>query len=213
MNTLILNGSPKGNTQKSASYFLAKAFVGEMEHPCEIRAIATEDAANLIDCLQNFDHVILITPNYIHSVPAIVLNLLGQLPVVSRPQSFGMIIQSGYPESSESEIVSRYFTSLLQSLGYQSLGVVVKGECAGIAMMPDGYKKLAKEFSAFGKAYEKTGRFATEYVQRFAEPYRLSDGTVRFLSVLDKIGVTKIMWHTMQKKHGGYKNRLDRPFS
>ncbi len=47
MKTLILNGSPKGNSEKSGSYFLAKAFVSQMEQPCEIRSIAAENLEEL----------------------------------------------------------------------------------------------------------------------------------------------------------------------
>ncbi len=212
MKTIILNGSPKGNTEKSGSYFLAKAFVSEMEQPCEIRSIAAEDTTNLVNYIKNFDHVILVTPNYIHAVPGIVIEFLDQLPPADRPQSYGLIIQSGYPESSESEIFCKYFTCLLRSLNYNSLGTVIKGECAGIALMPDMFKKLAKEFAGFGREYERLGIFSEKYIKTFAEPYKLSKSKVRCLNVLDKIGVTKISWHTMQRKHGGYKDRLARPF-
>ncbi len=212
MNTIILNGSPKGNKDNSGSYFLAKAFVSEMEQPCEIRSIAVENTTSLINYIKKFDHVIIITPNYIHAVPGIVLKFLEQLPPAEHGQSFGLIIQSGYPESAESEIFCNYFTCLLRSLNYNCLGTVIKGECAGIALMPGSYKKLAKEFASFGREYEQQGVFSKKYIKSFAEPYKLSKSTVRYLNVLDKIGVTKIGWHAMQKKHGGYKNRLDQPF-
>lgn len=214
MKTLLLNGSPKGNTEKSASYFLAKAFVSQMEHPCEIRALAAENQEELVHYMGGFDHVILISPNYVHALPGTVMKFLEKLtPLENSNKAFGFIIQSGYPESAESELISKYVTKLVQRLGYECLGTVIKGECAGIAIMPNLYQKLAKRFAAFGKDYERTGTFSNDFIGEFGEPYRLSDSTVRKLNLLDKIGVAKMGWHKMQKKYGGYEKRMDTPFA
>lgn len=40
MNTIILNGSPKGDSQNSNSRIFAEEFVRNMINPCEIRCIA-----------------------------------------------------------------------------------------------------------------------------------------------------------------------------
>lgn len=214
MKTIILNGSPKGNSEKSGSYFLAKAFVSQMEHPFEIRSIAAENLEELVKYIENFDHIILISPNYVHALPGIVIKFLEKLTTqTDSRKAFGFIIQSGYPESAESELICKYVTKLVKRLGYNSIGTVIKGECAGIAMMPNMYHKLAKRFAAFGKDYEQTGAFSNSFIEEFGEPYRLSDSTIRKLNMLDKIGVTKIGWHKMQKKHGGYEKRLDAPFA
>lgn len=100
----------------------------------------------------------------------------------------------------------------MKQLKYNYLGTVAKGECAGIAIMPNMFKKLAKRFAAFGKDYEQTGAFSEKFIKKFAEPYELSKSMVKRLKLLDKIGVSKIGWHKMQKKYGGYETRLDRPF-
>ncbi len=213
MKTIILNGSPKGNVEKSGSYFLAKAFVSEMEQPCEIRSISKEDTESLIKYIEDFDNVIIFTPNYVHAVPGGVIKFFEKLhPANNSHQSFGLVIQAGYPETAESEIISRYFADLMRQLNYNYLGTVAKGECAGIAIMPKMFKKLAKRFAAFGLDYEQTGSFSEKYIKEFAKPYELSKSAVWRLDALDKIGVSKIGWHKMQKKHGGYENRLDRPF-
>lgn len=213
MNTIILNGSPKGNVEKCGSYFLAQAFVSGMGQPCEIRSIAKEDAASLIKYIESFDRIIIITPNYIHAVPGPVIRFLGMLPPAGDSErSFGFIIQSGYPEAAESEIISRYFANLMRQLNYDYLGTVIKGECAGLAIMPGMFKKLAKKFAAFGKDYEQTGSFSEKYIKKFAEPYELSKSAVWRLNMMDKIGVSRIGWNKMQKAHGGYEHRLDRPF-
>lgn len=87
------------------------------------------------------------------------LEFLYALSKAAPGQSLSFIIQAGYPESSESEIVSRFFQAYASHLGYGYLGTVVKGECAGIALMPRMFKKLKKQFAKFGALYEQTGRF------------------------------------------------------
>ncbi len=61
-----------------------------------------------MEAICNADNVIVITPNYIHSIPAGTLDFLYALPPSKGNQAIGFIIQSGYPESSESEIICRY---------------------------------------------------------------------------------------------------------
>lgn len=213
MKTIILNGSPKTNYETSGSYLIAKSFVSQMEQPCEIQHFVKHTTENLINIIKDYDHVIIIAPNYIHSLPGMVIEFLGQLPPATRNQSMGLFIQSGYPESKESEIVCRYFTCLIKSLGYHLLGTVIKGECGGLAIMPNMYKKLFERFAILGKDYEQTGGFSDKYRKKFGEPYQLSKSKVRVLNAFDKISVSKIGWHQMQKKHGGFKTRLARPFT
>ena len=69
MKTILLNGSPKGNTQSSGSYFLAKAFASGMKEPCEIRSVYKEDRWELLQYVSQFERIIFFTPNYIHSIP------------------------------------------------------------------------------------------------------------------------------------------------
>lgn len=93
MKTIIINGSPKGNGQNCGSYFLANAFVSGMNEPCEIRAIAQENGQELLEYVKQFDRIILITPNYIHSVPSGTLEFLYGLPKAAPRQAIGFIIQ------------------------------------------------------------------------------------------------------------------------
>ncbi len=118
MKTIILNGSPKGNVEKCGSYLLARAFVSRMKAQCEIRSIAKENRESLIDSVRNADNIIIIAPNYIHSIPAGTLDFIYTLPQSQKNQSIGFIIQSGYPESSESEIVCRYLKRFGERMGY-----------------------------------------------------------------------------------------------
>lgn len=211
MKTILLNGSPKGNVEHSGSYFLAKAFVSGMNAPCEIRAIAKENCQELIEYSKEFDRIILITPNYIHAVPSQTLEFLYSLPEATSDQSIGFIIQSGYPESSESEIMCRFFEKTALRLGYSYLGTVVKGECAGLAIMPEKFKKLEKQFTELGMFYEQTGCFDQGQVRDFAKPYTLSKAQMWMFNATNPIGNT-FGWHKIMKKNQAYDKRKDMPY-
>ncbi len=211
MKTIILNGSPKGNVENCGSYLLAKAFVSKMNTPCEIRSIFKENRESLMDSLCHFDNVIIIAPNYIHSVPAGTLDFLYALPRSHVKRSIGFIIQSGYPESSESEIVCRYLEKFGERLGYNVLGAIAKGECAGLAIMPQRYKKLLNDFSEFGVLFERTGRFDKTYIDGFSKPIRLSRFQVCVLNALAP--VSKVFgWNRILKENNAYEKRLDMPY-
>jgi len=211
MNTIVLNGSPKGNVEKCGSYLLAKAFVSRMTTPCEIHSIAKENRESLMDSVRRADCLIMIAPNYIHSIPSGALAFLHALPRSDGQKSVGFIIQSGYPESSESEIVCRYLKWYCERLGYEFLGAVSKGECAGLAIMPDRYKKLLHDFSEFGVRFDKTGRFDEAYVDGFAKPVRLSKFLIFLLNAL--VPVSKAFgWNMILKANHAYERRLDMPY-
>ncbi len=211
MKTIILNGSPKGNVEKCGSYLLARAFVSRMKAQCEIRSIAKENRESLIDSVRNADNIIIIAPNYIHSIPAGTLDFIYTLPQSQKNQSIGFIIQSGYPESSESEIVCRYLKRFGEQMGYIVLGAIAKGECAGLAIMPEKYKKLMDDFSEFGVLFEQTGRFDESYIYKFAKPIRLSNFQVRMLNALSPVSEV-LGWNRILKANNAYEQRLDMPY-
>ncbi len=211
MKTIILNGSPKGNVENCGSYLLARAFVSRMKAQCEIRSIAKENRESLIDSVRNADNIIIIAPNYIHSIPAETLDFIYALPQSQGNQSIGFIIQSGYPESSESEIVCRYLKRFGERMGYIVFGAIAKGECAGLAIMPERYKKLLDDFSEFGVLFEQTGRFDKSYIRKFAKPIRLSDFQVRMLNALSPVSEV-LGWNRILKANNAYEKRLDMPY-
>lgn len=211
MKTIILSGSPKLNSQGSGSYFLAKAFVNGMKNPCEIRTIAKEDHTILAKYTQQFDSMIIILPNYIHSIPSGALDFLNKLPPTDGNHAIGFIIQSGYPESSESEIMVRLFKKCAQRLGYTYLGTVVKGSCAGIAFMPEKFGKLAMRFARLGALFEETGHFDEKITADFAKPYKLSPFKMWLFNALDPIS-NSLGWHKFMKRNNAFETRLNKPY-
>lgn len=211
MKNIILNGSPKGNAENCGSYLLARAFVNKMSAPYEIRSIVKENRESLIESVRNADNIIMIAPNYIHSIPSETLDFLYALPRSQGNQSIGFIIQSGYPESSESEIICRYLKRLGERLGYNVLGAIAKGECAGLAIMPKRFKRLQNDFSEFGYLFEHTGEFDKLFIDKFAKPIRLSKFQTRMLNALAPIS-NSLGWNRFLKANKAYERRFDMPY-
>ncbi|MFZ2537594.1 MAG: NAD(P)H-dependent oxidoreductase [Oscillospiraceae bacterium] len=213
MSTIILNGSPKGNAQNSASYFLAQAFVSKMKNPCEIISIAKTNFNEILERIADYDNIIFFMPNYIHAMPGIVMKFFELFPSAQNDnKALGFIVQAGYPEGIEEEIVSRFLEQFTKRLGYKYLGTAAKGEAAGIAIFPDKFKKLAIKFSEFGLLYEQTGSFNKNYMEDFAKPYELSNFYRGLFNFADKIGLAKLGWNIMLKKHNAYQKRYDKPY-
>jgi NAD(P)H-dependent FMN reductase len=65
--------------------------------------IAKENRESLIDSVRNADNIIIIAPNYIHSIPAGTLDFIYTCP--NPEKSIHRLYQPvRYPESSESEL-------------------------------------------------------------------------------------------------------------
>ena len=102
MSTIILNGSPKGNSESCNSKIFAETFVRDMKNPCEIRCIANGDPNELVRYVESFDTIMIIMPLYIHAMPAIVMKFIEKLePTKTERKSIGFIIQAGFVETSQ----------------------------------------------------------------------------------------------------------------
>lgn len=105
----------------------------------------------------------------------------------------------------------RFFHRLAVRLGYDELGTVVKGECAGLAIMPEKFGKLMQRFAEFGALYEQTGRFDESCVKDFAKPVTLSKPQMWLLNAVKPIG-NRLGWHKIMKENKAFANRLDTPY-
>jgi hypothetical protein len=203
MKTIILNGSPKGNSVNSNSRIFAEEFVRNMKNPCEIRCIAKADHEELAQYIQGFDAIIIILPLYIHAMPGIVMKFIeGLKPAATEGKYLGFIIQAGFIETAQERFVERYFADLARQLNYNYLGTVSKGEAAGIYMFPKMFKKVFKLLNDLGAAYEETNSFDKEIVKKLGKPYELSRFQLSILSVVEKVGLDNLGWHKFLRQNG-----------
>lgn len=213
MKTIILNGSPKGNSKNSNSKIFAEEFVRNMKSPCEIKCIANADPKELAQYVGGFDTIIIVLPLYIHAMPGIVMKFIEVLePATVKDKSIGFIIQAGFMETSQERFVEAYFADLAKQLNYNYLGTVSKGQAAATYMFPNAFKKVFSLLNDLGRAYEETHGFDKEIAKKLSEPYEISKSTLRILNFMDKIGLSNVFWHREMKKNNAKEKRLDRPF-
>lgn len=212
MKTLILLGTPKSNLETSSSGFIANALSEGMENKPDIMVIAREEMSALYSAIERYDAVLLITPNYIHSVPAHVLDFLYGLP--EGRQTFAVIIQSGFPEEQDSKYIKHYIDSLLPRLGYNYLGCAVIGDAAAYGLCPKMCKSRIPLLSELGNRFEKNRVLDLEYIASSGiSAYKtIPDKMVRRLEFMRKIGLGKMVWIILLRSHKAYKRRFDRPY-
>lgn len=212
MKTLILNGSPKGDSKSCNSLIFAQHFVKNMKNPCEMRNIVSSDKEELAKYIKAFDTVIIIMPLYIHAMPGIVMELFEAMEPAAEGKSLGFIIQAGFMETSQERFIVRYLVNFTKKLNYNYLGTVCKGEAAATYMMPKMFKKVLKMVSDLGTIYEETGAFHKELVSKLGKPYEIKQPLLGILRVVTRSGINDIFWHREMKKHKAYEKRLDRPY-
>jgi menaquinone-dependent protoporphyrinogen IX oxidase len=212
MKTIILNGSPKGNSKSCNSLIFAQQFVKNMKDPCEIKSIANSDKRELASYIRDFDSVIIIMPLYIHAMPGIVMEFFEAMEPAAEGKSIGFIIQAGFTETSQERFIVRYLESFARKLNYSYLGTVCKGGAAAIYMMPNMFKKVLKMVSDLGAAYEETHAFEKELVTKLGKPYEIKQPLLGILRVVTRSGINDVFWHREMKKHNAYEKRMDRPF-
>ena len=214
MKTIILNGSPKGNSSTCNSRIFAETFVSKMENPCEIKCIAGEDPHALAKYIEDFDALIIVLPLYIHAMPGIVMKLIEAMePAKEEGKHIGFIIQAGFMETSQERFVERYFADLAKQLNYNYLGTVSKGQAAAVYMYPRMFKKVLKLVADLGLAYEQTHSFDKAIAEKLATPYEISASQLRILNLVAKVGLDNIFWHKILKQNKAFDKRLERPFA
>ncbi|WP_291566634.1 MULTISPECIES: NAD(P)H dehydrogenase [unclassified Clostridium] len=213
MNTIIINGSPKGKNGNSEIFI--KQFIKEMKFPYEVKYICSENPKSLAKYVESFENIILVLPLYIHSMPGITMRFINYLEPAkhSEKKSIGFILQCGFMETAQCKYAEAYFRSLSIELNRTYLGTVTKGESAGTYVKPDFLnKKLFNMLSDLGRIYEETNRFDSEIVEKMKIPYELTGFKLKSLQFITNIGLGDIWWNKMLKQNNVFDKRFDRPF-
>lgn len=213
MSTIILNGSPKG--QNGNSEIFIKHFISGMKSPCEVKYICKEEPKALAQYVKGFDTIIFVLPLYIHSMPGVTMRFIEWLEPAepSENKSIGFILQGGFPESNQYKYAEKYFGSLSKELNRTYLGTVIKGNCAGIYMMPSFMtKKLFKSLKRLGEIYEQTHSFDKTIIENFKRPHELKGFNLATMKFAAKLGLNKVFWDKFLKENDAYDKNFDKPF-
>lgn len=60
MKIIILNGSPKGNIERSNTQIFIQQFISGMQTKCEVRYIEREDPAALVRYMHEFEVILMV---------------------------------------------------------------------------------------------------------------------------------------------------------
>lgn len=211
MNTLVINGSPKGR-DSNTDIFIAQFFLGAGKD-YEVRYAACEEPRELAAYLYGFDAVLFFMPMYVFAMPGIVMRLFENMKPRAG-QRLGFVLQYGFVEGNQADYAKRVFEAFTARMRGVYLGTASRGNAAGVSMMPARMSKpLFSLLRALGAHYETTGTFDAAVAAKLLEPYAFTKRRARWMDFLFRIGLEKIMWHFMLRSNNALDKVLDRPFA
>jgi multimeric flavodoxin WrbA len=217
MQLAIINGSPRYKNSNSA--ILVQQFLKGFQSNSVTTLSYLSGAENRKKAAADFassDTVLIIFPLYTDCMPGIVKEFFEDLIYIENTaqKRIGFIVQSGFPESIQSEALERYLEKLTKRLGHIYLGTVIKGGVEGIKIMPPGMtKKLFSQFEQMGRYFAEFQNFDPQIMKQLRNPYRLSPLRIMFFNLMSKTGLTNFYWNMNLKKNNAFEKRFDKPFS
>ena len=218
MKLAIINGSPRN--RKSNSKILADKFIqgynsiSNNNIPQHFLAVR-KNLPQGVKLYEESEVLIFIFPLYTDSMPGIVKEYFEKIYLIKdkKPKRIGYIVQSGFPESVQSEYLERYLEKFTRTLGIDYLGTVIKGGVEGIQIMPPRMtKKLFGRFEQLGKYFAENEAFDPNLQAVLRKPHHLSKRRLFFFRIMRKIGLANYYWNSRLKMHNAYEKRFDRPF-
>jgi len=218
MKLTIFNGSPKGE-HSNTKYLLDGFTEGFLDNESNSITLCYLNKVSEIKkqkvAFTDTDIVLIAFPLYHDSMPAIVKNFIENLEDLkgqNKNPSICFFVQSGFYETIHSRFVERYLKKLAKRLGCPYLGSILKGGIEGIKFRNGFRKKVMKSFASLGKVFADKGAFDPKLVQKMTNPEKFSKLVVFIFKILDKTGLTKIMWKKQMKKNGVLNQSFARPF-
>jgi len=212
MNTLIVNGSPRGQTGNSEIFI--RRFISGAGQDYPVRYVVKEPAEDLALAIAQADTLLIFMPLYVHAMPGIVMKLFEQMTPAKTGQRIGFVVQAGFVEGAQARFLVRYLNAFAERMGYENLGVVTKGDAAGISFLPDYMnKKLFRHLQALGAYYAGYGQFHKETAALLAGMYEIPPRKAKVYEFLHRTGINHIFWHKFWRDNGVFEQGLDRPFA
>ena len=226
MKRLALNASPRGKKSNSRIIlsWMEQGFDEGVSWEIADLSIASR-LENHIDAFLAADEVVTVMPLYTDQAPGVFVRFIDALwdriktdPVrygaSLKAKRIGFIVQSGFPESRQSETLKKWLLRVCDRLGSHCLGVAVRGGIEGIQIMPDGYTKKVREvFQALGQAFSRGENFPPAVLDQLKKPEKLGLALKIGFTLLRPTGLMNFYWNMMLKKNGAYERRFDRPYA
>jgi len=219
MRLCVFNGSPRGknsNTRLLLDHFI-KGYLTVCESDFSMLYLReTDKDTEFVNAFRESEYVILAFPLYTDAMPAIVKRFIELLePFKGRNDNpaMGFIIQSGFPESSQSRYLERYLIKLTHRLNAEYIGTVIRGGAEGIQMQPPSWtKKLFKSFYTLGISFANSDRFDPVIVKSLAGREKESSIHLFFKKFFADKGLSNFYWNYQLKKNKAMHMRDHQPF-
>ncbi len=212
MSTLIINGSPRGKSGNTEVFIRQFILGAGQEYP--VRYAANEPENALLESAAQAETLLIFMPLYVHAMPGIVMKLFEQMKPAKTGQKIGFVVQAGYIEGAQARFLVRYLNAFADRLGYENLGVITKGDAAGVAMMPAFItKKLFQRLQALGAHYSQFGQFHKETAALLAGMYEIPHHKAKLYEFFNRTGINHLFWHKFWRDNGVFEQGLNRPFA
>ena len=217
MKTIFINGSPHGR-QGNSEIFIRQLMIG-MNVVSDVLYVNTHQYDELADQAALADRLIFVMPLYVHAMPGIVMKLFEVMKPAKKGAQILFVVQAArgvaddHVEAAQSAYCVKALKHQAARLGYECLGVVVRGNSAGVSLMPEkANRKLFEDLQALGQRLAETGELDEMIAARLGDPYRLSRQKLCQLQLLSRLGLGDLYWQYMLRKNHAYKKRFERPF-
>lgn len=220
MKLAVFNGSPRG-TASNSRLLVEMMLAGLNEtpgHSVDIAYLRNEkEHPRFLEMFGACDVALVILPLYADSMPGIAKSFIESLRArVGRTDNpkLGFVVQSGFPESAQSEPVARYLEKLARRLGCECLGVAIKGGVEGMQVMPPWMTRgIRKGFTALGRSLGTTGRFDPAVLARLRGKPRLTPVRLLAFRAATRLGLADSYWNAELREHHAFERRFDRPLT
>ncbi len=214
---VIYNGSPRGNHSNS-KLIIEKIIMG-----MNAQGVENIEVRNLINIkehkmwAENFSSIennLFVFPLYIHAMPGSVMKFFEQLkPINNKKVHMAFLVQSGFPETSQSYYLRPYLELITKRLGVSFDGTIIKGGVEGIQMKPEkANRKFFDQMELIGRTYASKGIMDLTLKKEYEKSEYLSKGTQLLFSIFSLTGLINYYWDFNLKKNGAYENRFAKPY-
>lgn len=215
---VIYNGSPRGNHSNS-KLIIEKIIMG-----MNAQGVDNIEVRNLINIkehkiwAENFGSVennLFVFPLYVHAMPGSVMKFFEQLkPINNKDIHMAFLVQSGFPETSQSYYLRPYLELITKRLGVSFDGTIIKGGVEGIRMKPEkANKKFFDQMETIGRTYASIGIMDLNQKKEYEKSEYLSKGSQLLFSLFSLTGLTNYYWDFNLKKNDAYEKRFAKPYT
>lgn len=207
---VIYNGSPRLKASNSA--LIIDAIKSQMPDRIDVRDLKNKaEWTKWADDFATDEHVLFFMPLYVHAMPSHVMEFIELLEPSKGSMSF--VVQSGFPESSQSHYLEAYFVQLSLRLDRTYLGTAIKGGIEGLQIRPpQGQDKVIAPFVSLVKTAVSTGKFDSSHIDQMAKPIHLSKRTRFLYQYLAPKKLVNFYWNMQLKKNNAFEKRFDQPY-